>query len=64
MQLIGWVPTTDIGSGIVEWVEKYAPDLPRIPVPESAARVVKIVETLTIEDTNSFFNFDGSKLPW
>ncbi|CZR58536.1 uncharacterized protein PAC_08428 [Phialocephala subalpina] len=60
----GWVPTTDIGSGIVEWVEKYAPDLPRIPVPESAAGVVKIVETLTIEDTNSFFNFDGSKLPW
>jgi len=60
----GWVPTTEIGSGIIEWVEKYAPQLPRIPVPESAAAVVKIFETLTIEDTNTFFNYDGSKLPW
>jgi len=61
---IGWVPTTEIGGGIIEWVEKYAPQLPRIPVTESAAGCVKIFETLAIEDTNSFFNFDGSKLPW
>jgi len=60
----GWVPTTDIGSGIIEWVEKYAPQLPRVPVPEAAAAVVKIFETLTIEDTNTFFNYDGTKLPW
>jgi hypothetical protein len=61
---VGWVPTTEIGSGIIDWVEKYAPNLPRIPVPESAAGVVKIFETLTIQDTNSFFNYDGTKLPW
>lgn len=63
-RILGWVPTTDIGSGIIEWVEKYAPSLPKIPVPESAAGVVKIIETLTIENTNSFFNYDGTKLPW
>jgi len=62
--IVGWVPTTEIGSGIIDWVEKYAPNLPRIPVPESAAGVVKIFETLTIQDMNSFFNYDGSKLPW
>ena len=61
---VGWVPTTEIGSGIIDWVEKYAPNLPRISVPESAAGVMKIFETLTIQDTNSFFNYDGTKLPW
>jgi len=61
---VGWVPETGIGGGIVDWVAQYAPDLPRIPVPESAAGCVKIFETLTIEDTNSFFNFDGSKIAW
>ena len=61
---VGWVPATDIGSGIVEWVEKYAPNLPRIQISDSAAGCVKIFETLGIEDTNSFYNYDGSKLPW
>ncbi|KAG0651529.1 putative oxidoreductase [Hyphodiscus hymeniophilus] len=61
---LGWVPATDIGNTIVEWVEKYAPNLPRVPVAESAAGVVKIIGTLTIEETNSFFSYDGSKLPW
>jgi hypothetical protein len=64
IRLSGYVPGTEIGSSIAEWVEKHAPDLPRVPVAESAAGVVKIFETLTIEDTNSFFNYDGSKLPW
>jgi hypothetical protein len=61
---VGWVPTTEIGGGIEDWVAKYAPDLPRVPVQESAAAVVKIFETLTFKDTNSFFNYDGTKLPW
>jgi hypothetical protein len=64
LDYLGWVPATGIGSGITEWVEKNAPNLPRVPVAESAAGVVKIFEALTIEDTNSFFNYDGSKLPW
>jgi len=60
----GWVPTTALGSGIEEWVQKNAPNLPRVSVADSAAGVVKVFETLTIEDTNSFFNYDGTKLPW
>lgn len=61
---VGWVPETGIGRGIVEWVEKYAPNLPRVTASDSAAECVKIFETLTIEDTNSFFNYDGSKIAW
>jgi len=60
----GWVPSTDLGSGIIEWMEKYAPSSPRVSIPASAAGVVKIFETLTIDNTNSFFNYDGTKLPW
>lgn len=60
----GWVPSTDIGSGILDWVAKYAPDLPKVSVQDSATQCTKIFETLTIEDTNSFFNHDGTKLPW
>jgi hypothetical protein len=58
------VPTTEIGSGIEEWVAKYAPNLERVPVQTSAAGVVKRIETLTIEETNGFWNYDGTQLPW
>ena len=60
----GWVPSTDIGAGIEAWMEKNAPQAKRTTIPESAKGCVKLFEELTIKDTVSFFNYDGSKLPW
>jgi hypothetical protein len=31
---------------------------------QSAERILTITESLQAEDTGSFYNWDGSKLPW
>jgi NAD(P)-dependent dehydrogenase (short-subunit alcohol dehydrogenase family) len=35
-----------------------------MPVSESAAHILKIVEGLRLEDGAKFFNYDGTTLPW
>lgn len=60
----GWVPGTEIGAGIADWVEQYAPQMPKVPVNESAKACVKIFQEVTFEDTNLFWNYDGTKIPW
>ncbi|WYZ38082.1 hypothetical protein EsH8_II_001588 [Colletotrichum jinshuiense] len=60
----GWVPSTEIGAGILEWVEQYAPQLPKVPVAESAKGCVKIIQEVKFDETNLFWNYDGTKLPW
>lgn len=62
--VLGWVPSTDIGSGIEEWVQKNAPNFPRVTQHDSAVGCVKVFETVTIEKTNLFWNYDGTNLPW
>jgi hypothetical protein len=42
----------------------YAPDYPKITEAESAAGVISVLKGLKIEETNSFFNYDGTNLPW
>jgi len=60
----GWVPSTDIGAGIKDWVAKYAPNTPVVTEDDSAAGVVAVLTGLKLENTNSFYNYDGTKLPW
>ena len=43
---------------------KYAPEYPKITTEEAAAGVVKVLTELNIEQTGSFFNYDGTTLPW
>jgi hypothetical protein len=45
-------------------MEKYAPNAPRTTIPDSATGVVAVINGLKFEDSNSFFNYDGTKLPW
>lgn len=61
---LGWVPSTEIGAGINDWMAKYAPNAPSTTVEESAAGVVAVIKGLKFEDTNSFYDYDGTKLPW
>lgn len=61
---LGWVPMTEIGAGIEEWMNKYAPNFARVTPHNSAAGCVKIFETVIIEQTNSFWNYDGTNFPW
>ncbi|PMD19994.1 putative short-chain dehydrogenases/reductase [Hyaloscypha hepaticicola] len=60
----GWVPATEIGAGIEPWMNKNAPNFARVTPKDSATGVVKLLETLNIEKTNSFWNYDGTNLPW
>lgn len=45
-------------------MEKYAPDVEPVTPEEAAAGVVKVLNEATIEESGSFFNYDGGKLPW
>lgn len=62
--LVGWVPSTELGDGISAWMAKYAPNNPRVTTEDSAAGVIKVLTEFTIDQTGSFFNYDGTKLPW
>jgi hypothetical protein len=53
-----------MGNGIVAWVEKNPGSMESITVEESAAGVVNVLKSLDIEATGSFYNYDGSILPW
>ncbi|KAF5336366.1 hypothetical protein D9611_006572 [Ephemerocybe angulata] len=59
----GWV-VTDVGDGIKPWMEKYAPDTPQITTKQSSEGIIKLAEDLKLEQTTSFFNYDGSIIGW
>jgi hypothetical protein len=63
-QTLGWVGATEIGDTITPWMEKYAPAARNVPESESAEGCMSILKNATLEDTGSFFNFDGTRLPW
>jgi hypothetical protein len=58
----GWVPGTDIGGSISEWVEANAPDLERVTVEESAVNCMKVLNGLRAEDAGAYFNHDGTAI--
>ncbi|OIW30535.1 putative short-chain dehydrogenases/reductase [Coniochaeta ligniaria NRRL 30616] len=60
----GWVSSTEIGDSISDWIAENAPDIPSITSDVSAAGSMKVLKEATLEDAVSFFNFDGTKLPW
>lgn len=53
-----------MGNTISSYIEKYAPDVPNIPVEESAEGVIKVIREATLENTGTFYNFDGTNIPW
>jgi short-subunit dehydrogenase len=59
----GWVQT-DIGDGIKDWMAKYAPDTPQITTKQASEGVIKVAKKVTLEETTSFYNFDGNTIPW
>jgi hypothetical protein len=60
----GWVGSTEIGDGISSWIAENAPQVPNIPLEESAAGCMKVLKDATVENSGSFYNFDGTKIPW
>lgn len=48
----GWVKTDMGGSGAT------------MPVEESAARLLRILDTLDVKQSGSFLNYDGEPFPW
>ncbi|EDR12976.1 uncharacterized protein LACBIDRAFT_312065 [Laccaria bicolor S238N-H82] len=59
----GWVQT-DLGDEIKEWMETYAKNSPQITTAQSSAGILAVAKKVTIDSTASFYNYDGSKLPF
>ena len=59
----GWAQT-DLGEGINEWMEKYAPDVPHFMPDQAAQNVITVLQALTLEKTGAFWHYDGTNLPW
>ncbi|RXW19389.1 hypothetical protein EST38_g6455 [Candolleomyces aberdarensis] len=59
----GWVQT-DIGDGIKDWMAKYAPETPQITTKQASEGVINVAKKVTLEETTSFYNFDGNTIPW
>jgi len=61
----GWVVTT-LGDEINDWVRKNHPQSfdTKITVTQSAEGCVKVFTNVKIEETASFFNYDGTKKLW
>lgn len=59
----GWVQT-DLGDGIKGWMETYAKNVPQITTAQSSAGVLAVAKNVTTDSTGSFYNYDGSKLPF
>ncbi|KAH8802554.1 hypothetical protein F5884DRAFT_887211 [Xylogone sp. PMI_703] len=60
----GYVGETEVGSAILDWIKKNAPDLPILTIKQSAVDCVKVLNELTHEDHGAFYNHDGTKLPF
>ncbi|KAE9370943.1 NAD(P)-binding protein [Stipitochalara longipes BDJ] len=60
----GWVGTTEMGSTLVDFVARHGIPLENVPAERSAAGCMKLLNDLTIEDSGSFFNFDGTTIPF
>lgn len=60
----GWVGATELGNGIADCMEKYAPDTENVTVEKSAAGCMKVLHGLTAEDAGNFFNYDGTTIPF
>ncbi|KAB5578185.1 putative short-chain dehydrogenases/reductase [Coniochaeta sp. 2T2.1] len=60
----GWVGSTEIGGGISSWIAENASSVPNIALEDSAAGCMKVLREAKLEDAVTFFNFDGTKMPW
>ena len=61
---IGWVGSTELGSGINDWMAKYAPNTKSLRVERSAADCMKVLNGLTIEDSGAFLSHEGVQVPF
>ncbi|KAF8154558.1 hypothetical protein B0H34DRAFT_660182 [Crassisporium funariophilum] len=59
----GWV-RTEIGDTITDWMTTYASHVPHLEPEVSGAGVVKVAEGLTLDKTASYWNWDGTSIPW
>lgn len=42
----------------------YVPDPKSTPEQESVEGCLKVLREVTIEETGSFYSYDGTKVPW
>ncbi|KAL7952123.1 putative short-chain dehydrogenases/reductase [Trichoderma barbatum] len=60
----GYVGETNIGSPILDFMQKNAPQVPVITVEQSAMGSMRVLKGLTHQDHGAFYNYDGTKLPF
>jgi hypothetical protein len=53
-----------MGATISSWIAENAPQVPNIAIDDSAAGCMKVLREAKLEDALSFFDFDGTRIPW
>ena len=60
---LGWVDT-DMGNATTDWMAEHYPAVKQISRVQSAAGCLSVLREAKLEDAVSFYNWDGSRLPW
>jgi len=60
----GWIQTTELGLGLKEYFDKYAPTYPRTSLEEGVNGTLHVLHTSTAEQHTKFLDFKGKEIPW
>jgi NAD(P)-dependent dehydrogenase (short-subunit alcohol dehydrogenase family) len=60
----GWIQSTELGLGLKEYFDKYAPDYPRTTLDEGIDGTLNVLHTATAEQHTKFLDYKGVERPW
>ncbi|MEO0498508.1 MAG: SDR family NAD(P)-dependent oxidoreductase, partial [Pseudomonadota bacterium] len=52
------------GTVATAFTEKYVGRHPAVPPTEAANNLISVIQSLTVEDTGGFFDWQGKSVPW
>jgi len=60
----GWILSTELGQGLKDYFDKYAPDYPRTSLDEGVDGTLNVLHTATAEHHTKFLSYTGEERPW
>ncbi|MEO1285959.1 MAG: C factor, cell signaling protein, partial [Pseudomonadota bacterium] len=52
------------GTVATAFTEKYVGRHPAVPASEAARNLISVVQSLSVDDTGGFFDWQGKSIPW
>lgn len=53
-----------MGNTITPWMAKHVPGYDGITIEESSAGVIKVLNNITVENSGTYYDVDGTIMPW